>query len=105
MQNKVMQPFRAPRPVQDKSRVELGMGVIDKGIPGAKDKNKDQTQLHDSPNKTVSEPIQDMPVDKVGQKKNDDNDIPNPWWPAEEENNAQPSEASSPHLSEFEDYL
>ena len=47
-----MQPFRAPRPVQDKSRLELGMGMIDKGIPGAKDKDKAQTQIHDSPNKT-----------------------------------------------------
>ncbi len=137
-----MQPFRAPRPVQEKSRLELGMGIIDKGIPVAKD--KDQTQIHDSPNKTVSERVisdseeptelglvwerrsvsehvvcdseeptelglvwerSDMPVDKVGPKKNDGNEIPNPWWPADEENNAKPSEAPSPHLSDFEDYL
>ncbi len=52
-----MQPFRAPRPVQDKSRLELGMGIIDKGMPGSKDKDKDQTQIHDSANKTVSERV------------------------------------------------
>ena len=67
-----MQPFRAPRPVQDKSRLELGMGIIDKGMPGSKDKDKDkerQGQGSDSEEPTELGIIwerSDMPVDKVG---------------------------------------
>jgi hypothetical protein len=132
-----MQPFREPRPGQDRSRQALGMGTIDKGIPRSKDKDKDQTEMHDSPNKNVSERVvsdseeptelglvwerSEMPTDKIGHKKNDGNEIHNPWWPDDEENNVSPSqalsphlseennvapsEAPSPHLSEFEDYL
>ena len=144
-----MQPFRAPRPGQDRSRQALGMGTIEKGIPRAKDKDKDQTKIHDSPNKNDSDRVVSdsedptemglvcdseeptelglvcerslMPTNKVTHKKNDGNDIQNPWWPDDDENNVAPSEAHSPHLSEdnnvapseapsphlseFEDYL
>ena len=124
-----MQPFRAPRPRQDRSRLAPGMGTIAKGIPSARDKDKDQTVINESPNKSVSERVvsdseeptelglvwerTEMPTDKVIHKTNDGNEIQNPWRPDDDDNNIAPSEdnnvalseAPSPHLSEFEDYL
>ncbi len=41
----------------------------------------------------------------VGQKNHASKENPNPWWPSDEEDCAKRTEASSPHLSEFEDYL
>ena len=111
-----MQPFRAPRPGQDRSRQALGIGTIEKGIPRAKDKDKDQTNIHDSPNKLVSDRVMsdseeptalglvwersEMPTDQGRQNTNEGNVVHNPWWPDDDENNVAPSEALSGHMSE-----
>jgi hypothetical protein len=67
------------------------MGTIDKGIPRAKDKDKDQTKIHDSPNKNVSDRVVSDSEEPTELGLVCD-EIHNPWWPDDDENNVAPSE-------------